>query len=212
MKSIYFCGMLAIALSISPMLYAQGVKEGNYRFDKVDRPGLGVEFPYSKGLVANALKERLDKAGFPKQKTDHGFTYYKGVTWPEITPGQIDVYTKVDGKDNQSTVLLLVSKGYDNYVSSATDPAVSAKLKAFLESLLPDIKASQLQADIGNQEKAVREAEKDYKKMDKEGNKQSREKEQLEKDISDNVSDKAKTAETLDTEKGKLEDLKDQKK
>ena len=212
MKSIYFCGMLAIALSISPMLYAQGVKEGNYRFDKVDRPGLGVEFPYSKGLVANALKERLDKAGFPKQKTDHGFTYYKGVTWPEITPGQIDVYTKVDGKDNQSTVLLLVSKGYDNYVSSATDPAVSAKLKAFLESLLPDIKASQLQADIGNQEKAVREAEKDYKKMDKEGNKQSREKEQLEKDISDNVSDKAKTAETLDAEKEKLDDLKDQKK
>jgi septal ring factor EnvC (AmiA/AmiB activator) len=109
-------------------------------------------------------------------------------------------------------VALLVSTGYDNYVSSVSDPVMSAKLKAFLESMLPDIKASQLQAEIGVQEEAVRDAEKDYKKKDKEGNKQSREKEHLDKDIAENVSDKAKTAETLDAEKEKLENLKDQKK
>ena len=202
--TFFFCFFAAATL------HAQGAHEGNIRFAKTERPGLLAEYPYSKGIVENALHARLEKAGIGKPKSQKGFDSYQGVNWPDISAEQVDVYTNVDanGKDNQSTVVLLVSKGYDNYVSTATDPVIAAKLKAFLDGLTADIQAGQHLADIGGQEEIVRRAEKAYKDADDDGNKLARDKERLEKQIAENAAEKSKRGDVLNAEKAKLDALK----
>ena len=210
MKSIFSCCLLFIAIFTATALHAQGAHDANVRFAKTDRPGIIAEFPYSKGIVENALRARLEAAGIRKPKGEKGFDSYQGVSWADMAPGQVDVYTKVDGKDNQSTVVLLVSKGYDNYVSASSDPALNAKLKAWLDALLPDIQAGQRLADVGAQEEIVRRAEKAYKDADDEGNKLTRDKERIEKEIADNAAEKGKRGDILNSEKAKLETMKAQ--
>jgi hypothetical protein len=210
MKNIFSCSLLFIALLATTAMHAQGAHDANVHFAKTDRPGIIAEFPYSQGIVENALRARLEAAGIRKPKSEKGFESYQGVSWADMAPGQVDVYTKVDGKDNQSTVVLLVSKGYDNYVSASSDPALNAKLKAWLDALLPDIQAGQRVADIGAQEEAVRRAEKAYKDADNDGNKLARDRERIDKELADNTAEKAKRADALNAEKAKLDLMKAQ--
>jgi hypothetical protein len=208
MKNVLNGLLLCTLLACASTLHAQPAQETKIRFAKIDRPGLVAEYPFSEGIVENALRARLEQAGLPKPKTTKGFTSYQGIAWPEIAPGQLDVYFNVDGKGNKSKIEFLVSKGYDNYVSSYTDAAMSANLKKFLDSLLPEIQVQQLLADIAAQEEVIRKAEREYKSMDEEGNKLTREKEQLERQIADNIVEKGKRADLLNAEKSKLDALK----
>jgi hypothetical protein len=203
--------LLVFAVFLTPCcLNAQGAHDANIRFGKVDRSGLIAEYPFSKGITENALRARLEQAGLGKPKSDKGFMSFQAVKWAGLSETQFDVYAKVDaGKgDKLSTVILLVSKGYDNYVSAASDPDISAQLKTFLNSLLPDIRAQQLLADIDVQEDLVRRAEKEYKDADDDGNKLSRERERLDKQISENVSEKQKRADALSVAKARLDQMK----
>src|SRR5690606_17690505 len=208
---IVFAGcLLLFALLCTAPLQAQTVQETNIRFRKVERPGLRAEYPYSKGIVENALRARLERAGLSKPKSDKGFMSYQAASWAEVAPGQVDIYTRVDGKGLQSSVSMLVSKGYDNYVSATSDPAMSEKLKAFLGSLLTDIQGEQLKADITAQEAVIRQAEKAYSDVDADGNRLAREKERIEKQIADHAAEKNRRAESVNAERSKLESLKGQ--
>jgi hypothetical protein len=208
MKAIFTAGCLLLASLATPSLYAQNIQEANIRFAKVDRPGLIADFPFTKEVVEPALRSRLEKAGFNKPKSERGFSFYRGANWAEISPALVDVYTRVDGKGDKSSIVLLVSKGYDNYVSAASDPVMSANLKAFLQTLLPDIQAEKVRSDIGWQEGILREAEKAYKNADEEGNRLSRERERLDKQIAESAAEKSRRGDALNAEKAKLEALK----
>lgn len=207
--TISFTALVALLLAASA-LFAQGAHDANIRFGKVDRPGLIAEYPYSKGITENAVRARLEKAGLGRPKSEKGFMSYQAVKWNDISPTQVDVYAKVDaGKgDKQSTVVLLVSKGYDNYVNATSDPDIYAKLKSFLDGLTPDIKATQLLADIGAQEELLKLAEKAYKSSDEDGNRLTRDKEKLEKQIAENNAEKQKRADALSAAKARLEQMK----
>lgn len=204
--AILFC----LSLFTASKLHAQEVSEANIKFAKMERPGFLATYPYSKGIVENALRSRLEKAGLGKPKSQKSFASYQGVNWTEVASGQVDVYWKVDAnsKDNNSTIIMLVSKGYDNYIGTTSDATVAAAIKNFLNSLSPDIKSGQLMADIGAQEEIVRKAEKEYKDVDEEGNKLAREKERIEKQMAENATEKAKRGESLSTERTKLETMK----
>jgi hypothetical protein len=207
MKAVFTFGLLLLSL-FSTSLHAQTIQEAKVRFAKMERPGLLAAFPFSEGIVENALRARLDRAGFNKPKTDKGFISYQAVSWPEIAPGQLDVYARVDKNSAQSsTVVLLVSKGYDNYISAASDPVISAKLQAFLTSLLPEIQAAQLRAEMAAQEDAIRAAERAYKDADDDGNRLAREKERIEKQLAENEAEKSRRASALSAEKAKLDQL-----
>lgn len=211
MKVTSCCFLLSLLLLAAPGLRAQNVQETRIRFAKAEQPGLIAEFPFPAGVANAALHTRLEQAGLKKPKSEKGFDSYQGVSWPEISPGQVDVYARVDRKDDQiSTVVLLVSKGYDNYVSAASDPVLSAKLKSFLSSLLPDMQMEQTRVNIGLQEEIVRKAEKAYKDADENGNKLARDKERIEKQLAENEVEKGRRAGLLDAARTKLDQLRAQ--
>jgi hypothetical protein len=55
------------------------------------------------------------------------------------------------------------------------------------------------------QEEMIRRAEKAFKDIDDDANKLAREKERIEKQMAENASEKARRAESLNAERGKLE-------
>ncbi len=81
-----------------------------------------------------------------------------------------DLTSKVKGKKNLSTIYMLVSKGYNNFVSSS-DPEIVNNIKLFMTNLQTDIhnydlkqKTKALQEDL---EKQNKEHDKLLKQQDK---------------------------------------------
>jgi hypothetical protein len=208
-KTFLLCSLLFILLC-SFGAQAQGAHDATVRYSSMDRPGFVAEYPLSRELIENALKERLEKAGVKKAKSQKGFAYYKEVNWPEVSPALVDVYTNVEGKGDRSTVQILVSKGYDNYISSATDAVLGANVIKFLNDFITDALAYQLRLMIAGQEENIRKAEKAYKNADEDGNKLAREKDKIERQIADNNRDKSKLADALKSEQQKLTELQKQ--
>lgn len=205
--------MLATTLLLSgsaALSFAQNAHEGRVKFMKGDQNAIIADYDLPREVVEDALKERLEKSGLGKKSTEKGFMAYKGKVWSEISPDKVDVYAKVEGKSDKSTITMLVSKGYDNFISSASDADNVQKVQAFLNSFLRDAKAYQLRLAIAAQEEIVKKAEKDYKGSTDDGEKLVRDKEKIEKQIVENKNDQDKKQGVLSVEKKKLEDLKAQ--
>lgn len=189
---------------------AQNAREVSLKFMGNQQTAIVADFEMPPDVVESALKERLDKADLGKSRSEKGFRSYQGTTWKEISPDQVDVYTRVDGKGEKSTIVILVSKGYNNFISTATDPDKVQKVQIFLNGFVKDVRAYQLKQSIALQEEVVKNAEKAYRKGVDDGEKMIREREKIEKDIADNKTYQSKKQTELNEEKSKLEVLKRQ--
>jgi hypothetical protein len=142
------------------------ISEGKLSIDKVDKPAVTGIFRYSPEIVSYVLADDLKYRGFGKGDDKKGLVKYTEILFPEISSEKIDFYYKVvltDKKDeNVSTVYLLVSKGYENFLSSAENPVVISSTISYLTSLGAKFEARKLDVDIATQEDVVKKAEDDY--------------------------------------------------
>lgn len=158
--------IIAIALCLNMAAgagYAQNAKEVIVEVAKVQQPAFQAEYKYSCKFMTATLKEELEKAGLEKRKKYKGFRKYEGVNFPALSPNKVDIYTKVKGKKNNATVWLLVSTGYDNFISAQKDAAVAANTITFLNKLNDDAAARQAAIDLEAQKAALKKAEEKQK-------------------------------------------------
>ena len=127
--------LVLIALLFPSFTYAQDVKEAMLKKDKEHMPGYTIRLKHGRGLTAATLKETLQEAGLKKAKHKKGFYTYKGVVLMAISSNKQDYYYKVTGNKRKATVHFAVSKGYDNYVTSANDSHLSMAIDSFLIDL-----------------------------------------------------------------------------
>ncbi|MEO6831856.1 MAG: hypothetical protein ABI378_05935 [Chitinophagaceae bacterium] len=199
--------LIASALFFATSSFAQTPKAATVRYDKTDRPGLVITYPFSDKIVEAALRNHLDKDGFTKRSSRKGFDIYKAQNWDEISGKLVDVYTNVDGRKGTSTVSLLVSKGYDNFVTAANDSAMFGKMKIFLSSLLTDILQVQLRADIDGQNELIKNTERDLSREQDNNKKLLKQKEDIEKDIANSNNKQANITKAIAEQKAKLLDM-----
>jgi septal ring factor EnvC (AmiA/AmiB activator) len=115
----------------------------------------------------------------------------------------------VDGKGDKSTVTLLVSKGYNNFISQATDEETVKRLKMFLNDFLNDAAAYNLRLAIKRQEEVVQQAEKDVRAEVKSGEDLAQEINRLQKRMEEAQQSRRKLEATLEDQKSKLNRLKE---
>lgn len=210
MKTIYFALSIICYSVITSPTPAQNAHEGKVKFTKgQDENAVIAEYELPKQTIEAALRERMEKT-LGSSHSEKGFLTYKGVNWVEISPDKVDVYTKVEGKGNKSTIILFISKGYDNFISSASDGDKVQKAENFLNGFMKDAVAYQLRQNIAAQEEVIRKAERALDNANDDGNRLVRDKEKIEKKIAENNSERSKLQSALDDEKKKLEDLKRQ--
>lgn len=217
----YFINMknlktLAVALFISIAAiqsYAQNAHEVAVKISKVEQKAIAADYSYSKSLVQTALDGRFSRAGFGKSKSKSGFSVYSGVTWQEIAPtDKLDVWVKTEEKKGNTTLTILISRGYDNFMTSVTDSLQIENLKNFMNSLNADIVAADLAEKIEEQMKAVKVAEDKLAGLKKDNEKLQNDKQKIEKNIAQNEEAQKKSAADVDAEKAKLESLRVQQK
>jgi len=125
--------VLLFAILLSPLLsYGQKVTEEKIKIGKTEAAGFVATSKYDKTLIEEVLASELAKAGLKKPGSKKKFKTYKEVDWQAISPAKIDVYYKVARKKRRTKVYFVVSKGYNNFVTTATDAAIAANITTFL--------------------------------------------------------------------------------
>lgn len=208
MKNAMKMAALALAMTFAGTLSAQNAHEAPIRYDKSDVNGVIADYDKSADLVEAALKNRLEKEGLGKAKSSKGYLLYPGVLWKSVSSDPLDVYLKVDGKKNKSTISVLVSSKSSSFVSTGGDSQTIENVKSFLNSMPAAIAAYQLSLDIRTQEETIRKAEKAYNNSIDSNKDLLKEKEKLEKKIAESNNDQVLKQKVLEEEKRKLLTLK----
>lgn len=153
MKKILFS--LALLAASGQFVKAQNVTEGTIAFMNADQPVFIGNYNYPKSLVEKVLTDRLAASGLDHAKNKKGFNGFIDATWTGVMDAEGDIYTKVSGSKNNAIVYVLLSKGYDNFISSASDPRTAAKTKDFLTGLEKDIHNYQIQLTIAEKQQEL---------------------------------------------------------
>jgi hypothetical protein len=199
---------LVLAIAATGTATAQNAHESSVKFNKTNENAVVADFNKPAEVVEAALKDRLEKEGLGKMKSTKGFMSYAGTLWNSVSSDKLDVYFKVDGKKDKSTVSVLVSKGYDNFITSGSDAKTIDNVKAFLNGFVTYTNSYQLGLDIKAQEEAIKKAEKAYSNSVDNNKDLLAQKEKLEKRIAESNNEQILKQKALDEEKKKLNDLK----
>lgn len=151
-----------------------------------------------------------------KGKESKGFMVYKGVKLADIGNDSYDLYFMADrlsrkNKDN-STLTLLISKGFESFISDSTDAAVMNNAKKYLDSIKLMIAAYDLELQIQAQEDAVKKADKKYTNLVEDGDNLEKKRKSIEKDIEDNKKDQANQKTETEKQRQILETLRGKRK
>ncbi|MCQ2337169.1 MAG: hypothetical protein MJ010_08350 [Paludibacteraceae bacterium] len=131
---------------------------------KEDVKAYTISYNYSSDDISKAIAAKLKNEGLSSSKAKNKFTGYKGVKYNPLWNKLFDFYILVNGSAKSGTIYLVLSTGYDNYITETEYEETDAKVSAWLVSLEEDIKAYILSNQIKDQEKKVKSAEKDLKK------------------------------------------------
>jgi hypothetical protein len=164
MKQIKTMMLSAMALLGGVFAYGQA-SDVSIMLDKENRHAVMIPVQQTEKDAREALKQRLERSGL-KAKMKNGVTVYKGVTLSEISGDKVDVYTKVEGgPNNTSLVYMAVSRGYNNFTNSKEDTTITTNVKNFLQSFVGD--AGNYTEDLGitNQMAELSKNEKNYQQL-----------------------------------------------
>lgn len=172
---ILFCAML-----FTVPLYAQQITEQTVEIGDERIPAFAAASNNKADQVKDLIEADLEKAGITKHKKKKRYYTYTGIVFPAINnDNKIDLRYKVDKNRKRSTVYFIVSRGYNNYVTSATDPVVTANINKYLGGLddaiakMEEIKAKEkevakMNKELEKQKEDLRKAEEEKKKKQKE--------------------------------------------
>lgn len=178
---------LAIGLALfSVNVQAQKVVETGISYNKQNINGFVGSYNIpSKDLstIADAYFAKNIKG---KKKKNKGFSVFQGVNWPAVPLEIGDVYYSVSGKKNESSLSVMVSKGYDNFITSASDAEIAAAVQRFFTDFNKDIEAFYLAHKIEAQKELIVKLEKEHQDGLKVEEKLKKDIVSIEKDIEKN--------------------------
>jgi peptidoglycan hydrolase CwlO-like protein len=185
------------------------------------QPGLIIEIPNKSKVAEGTILQKLKETGYDpeskgmlfwKKNTQNGFYVFNNVQLPELNNQNLDMYFKVgpalSGDKQQSTIYLMVSKGYDNFVSPQTDTATYYAAKKFLDGFVAGTDAFKNNQDIEAQQAAVANAEKKLNNLQQKQKDIQEKISQLQSDLVNNQNDQKNQEMEIDSQKNRLELLK----
>ena len=205
----FFCLTFVVATIAGAQAY-----EDKIQYDKDKQAAVAVDYSFREEALENAFIERMKKLGYkPKEEKgflnrDKGFLVFKNARVQEISRDQLDYVIKVEKKSKKTTdesVLYLVILNNEVNVIASMSNADIARTKKFLNNLLPDVEAADLELQIRDQEQSLADAEKKLRAL-------QAEKEVLDTKLADNVRTQEETAKEIESRKLSVETLKGKRK
>jgi hypothetical protein len=131
--------LLVLLLPFSLLAQQVTVTETATKMGKKKLWCFAASYNFDKAPTKEVIEQQLSDAKLKRSARKKGFSIYKAATWPAISNTKCDYYYKTKSKKNKTTLYLSVSKGYDNYVTTANDAEVAANITRYLQNLNPQI-------------------------------------------------------------------------
>jgi len=185
------------------------------------QPGLMLDLPNNTDVAEGTILQKLKETGYTpetkgkffwkKNKRD-GFYVFNGIQLPALNNQKLDMYFKVEQKSStqkdQSIIYLLVSKGYDNFISPELDSVTFVAATDFLNGFVAGTASYRLNLDIEEQEKVVKNAEKKLVNLQNDDKTLVRKIEELQADLRNKKNDQTMQEKEIANQKIKLDELK----
>ena len=199
---------------ISVVVFGQA-RYTSTEYQKQIKPAVAVDIPFPEKTVGDAIEDKLLKLGY-KSSSSKGYTVYKGVRMAELSTDALDLYFSVDKiskKDKgNSVVIMMISKGFDSFVSDTSDARLIENAKTYLVNLRDVVAAYDLELQINEQEDAVKKADKKYNNLVDDAADLQKKKKKLEDQISQNITDQKSQQDEIARQKQVLDNLKAKRK
>lgn len=188
--------------------------EGTIQYDKKKQAAIVCDYSYPAQAVENAFVKRMEKLGYKAKEEkgilnrDKGFLVFKNAYVTDISKDRLDYIIKVERKSrkesDESIIYMVMLKNGANAISTMEAYDIG-KAKSYLNEMLPDIEAANLELQIAAQEEVVTKAEKKLKELQDD-------KLNLEKRLAENATAQDETIKDIDAQKKSLEALKEKRK
>jgi hypothetical protein len=213
--------LLPVVLFFSTAANSQSAYEGSIEFSKKKQDAYVIDFPYPPQAVEDALVKKMETLGYKSKEEkgvfnkDKGFRAYKAAYITAISSNSMDYMFKVERKSrkekDEAQLFLVVMKGDDNQARSFDAYTVS-NVKNFLNGLMPDVEAADLEIKIKDQEDVVASAEKKQRKLESDLDDMEKRLKKLQGDIEDNKKDQEKQKQEIINQRNGLDALKGKRK
>ena len=165
--------LFAAAFSIWVAASAQAY-EGNTQYDKKKQPAVIIDYNFSPEAVENAIVLKLQRMGYkPKEEKglfnkDKGFLVFKNAYITDISKDRMDYAVNIERKSrkqkDEATLYMIMLKDGGNAMSAMGAEDVE-KAKSFLNNMLPEVEAADLEIQVKDQEELVAKSEKKLKNL-----------------------------------------------
>lgn len=168
--------------------YSQSITEQSISIKKMSANAFVADFgDVDKSVFEKAVENYFDKNIDGKNLKYSGFVFKRGSVWSTVSPDKSDIYYKIESSKKSQKLIVAFSKGYENFISSQSDPAIANNITQQIASIQTEINAVKKEADIKNYENNLDDLIKEKKKLEDK-------KQDIEKDIKqkENEIDKVK--------------------
>ncbi len=207
-----FTFIFSIALYLSA---AAQSRIATVEYQKINRQAVVSEIPFPEKTIRDAIDNKMEQMGY-KGKDSKGYTVYKGVRMPELGNDSYDLYFMADRKSRKekenSTLTLMISKGFDSFIADSTDSKVMDNAKNYVDSIRNMIVAYDLEQQIIAQEDAIKKADKKSANLIDDGISLEKKRKNIEQDIADNKKNQANQLAEIEKQKQILEVLRGKRK
>jgi hypothetical protein len=207
--SLLFMAFLSFAIVTLAQSY-----EGTTQYDKKKQVAIVIDYAYPSQAVENAMIQRMEKLGYRAKEEkgilnrDKGVLVFKSAYVTDISKEKMDYIIKVDRKgkkeNDESILYLILQKDGENAMDKLEANDIG-KAKLYLNNMLPDIEAANLELQIKVQEEVVLKAEKKLKGLQDD-------KIELERKLAENAKSQDDTIKDIDAQKQSLEGLRGKRK
>jgi hypothetical protein len=207
--SVLFISFFVIAIAAMSQAY-----EGTIQYDKKKQTAIAIDYTYPSQAVENAIVQRMEKLGYRAKEEkgilnrDKGFLVFKNAYVTDISKDKMDYIIKVERKSrkesDEAVLYMVINKDGANAMAKM-DAYDIGSAKSYLNNLLPDIEAANLELQIKAQEEIVAKAEKKLKGLQDD-------KTELENKLALNVKSQDDTIKDIDAQKLALETLQGKRK
>jgi len=211
---------LIVVLLFSTSGFTQAY-ESSAEYDKKKQTAIAIDYNYSEEAVENAISKKMESLGYNGKdekglfNKDKGFTVYKNAIISDISSKKLDYIIKVDQKsrkeNDKSIVYLIILNDGENAISGFNGYDVD-HVKSFLNNLLPDVEAANLELQIHAQEDVLVKANKKFKNLQSDKEDMENKIKKLQGDIEKNLKSQEDAQKDIENQQQALEDLKRKRK
>jgi hypothetical protein len=180
-----------------------------------------LHLPNNTDVAEGTILQKLKETGYSpetkgrlfwkKNKLD-GFYVFNGITLPALNNQKLDMYFKVERESSSqkelSIIYLVVSKGYDNFISPEVDSATFLAATDFLNGFVANTASYRLNLDIEEQAKVLKSAENKLTNLQDDEKSLIKKIEGLQADLRNKKDDQVMQEKEIVNQKMKLEALK----